>query len=115
MEKTALCVHCNTKNDGNRKFCNACGSPMGHICNKCGSVNSFEDQFCGICGLPIEKKSPEEIDVDGFERGNSFGISKQYSISEIEELLSLRTSIVSTEKSMDILFQDDIDALFGQP
>ena len=88
---------------------------MGNICNKCGTVNRFEDQFCGNCGLSIEKKSYEEVDAGITDRGASLGISKQYSLSEIEELLSLRTSIANTEKSMDILFQDDIDTLFGKP
>jgi class 3 adenylate cyclase len=50
---TLVCAACSTDNRGGRRFCRACGSPLGAACPSCGAPNEPEDRFCGVCGTAL--------------------------------------------------------------
>ncbi|MBN2652566.1 MAG: zinc ribbon domain-containing protein [Spirochaetales bacterium] len=49
---SVVCGNCNTKNDGNAKFCDNCGDKLTTVvtCSFCGDVNSPDAKFCKNCG-----------------------------------------------------------------
>jgi hypothetical protein len=113
MELTKQCPRCKAENDSIRKYCKACGSPLGPICDRCGMVNSFEDQFCGTCGLPFVKLTKQSIPSTSINGKALLTKTKQYTPEDIEELLELRRLSKKEESGIEIIGQDDIDKIFG--
>ena len=52
------CRACGTDNRTGRRFCSACGAPLGIACRACGAANGPEDRFCGECGAALEFAQP---------------------------------------------------------
>jgi predicted ATPase/class 3 adenylate cyclase len=50
---TIDCRACGTANDGGRKFCGECGSPLALVCGSCGTPNTAGAKFCGECGARL--------------------------------------------------------------
>src|SRR5262245_32859430 len=47
------CSSCGSENEGTRKSCGECGSPLAIACAECGSANTPGVKFCGECGSPL--------------------------------------------------------------
>jgi hypothetical protein len=112
MEKTVQCSRCSTENDSIRKYCHACGAPLGPICSRCGTVSRFEDQFCGICGLPVGNALKQPTGTPSMGSFAEPTDTKQYNAEEIRDLLILRNAMKQDERGTVILGQHDIDKLF---
>ena len=52
------CSSCGSENEGTRKFCGECGSPLALACAECGSPNTPGVKFCGECGSPLVAHAP---------------------------------------------------------
>jgi hypothetical protein len=107
------CMKCKAEQEILQKFCTECGAPMGITCDRCGTINRMEARHCGSCGQGL---------VASLQQGGAGPIAsqsagaiktRQYTLSEIEELLSLRKVIMADEASIAILNQNDIDNLFS--
>jgi class 3 adenylate cyclase len=48
-----ICSNCGTANEGGRKFCKECASPLAVVCSNCGAANTPDARFCGECASPI--------------------------------------------------------------
>ncbi|HSG85243.1 MAG TPA: AAA family ATPase, partial [Candidatus Limnocylindrales bacterium] len=54
MDQASLaCAACATENRVGRRFCRACGAPLGAPCPACGAANEPDDRFCGSCGSEL--------------------------------------------------------------
>ncbi len=53
QNKAISCPHCQTENDGDDKFCKACGKPLVKICDACGKPQDADAKFCGDCGKEL--------------------------------------------------------------
>ncbi|TML74143.1 MAG: zinc-ribbon domain-containing protein, partial [Actinobacteria bacterium] len=53
MAENVLCPSCGTSNEGDRKFCGECGSPLARTCPSCGTLNAPAVKFCGECGTAL--------------------------------------------------------------
>lgn len=49
----SACRHCQTRNDGERKFCRECGAPLHGPCPECGETTGLSEKFCGGCGFHL--------------------------------------------------------------
>ena len=47
------CTRCGETNRAGRKFCSACGEPLGNGCSACGAPLEAGDRFCGECGSAV--------------------------------------------------------------
>jgi hypothetical protein len=106
------CTRCKTDHEILQKFCTECGAAMGVTCDRCGSINRLEARHCGSCGQGLVAS----LQQGGSGPAGSFTarqiVTRQYTPSEIEELLILREAIKADEKASQILNQNDIDNLF---
>ncbi|HYC06658.1 MAG TPA: adenylate/guanylate cyclase domain-containing protein, partial [Candidatus Binatia bacterium] len=48
-----ICPNCGTANDGGRKFCIECATPLAAGCPNCGTQNPPTAKFCGECASPL--------------------------------------------------------------
>jgi class 3 adenylate cyclase/tetratricopeptide (TPR) repeat protein len=48
-----ICSNCGTLNEGGRKFCIECASPLALACPNCGTANPPTAKFCGECATPL--------------------------------------------------------------
>ena len=48
-----VCVSCGAENDGDSRFCDACGKPLALPCASCGAQNDADARFCDGCGSPL--------------------------------------------------------------
>ena len=48
-----ICSNCGTANEGGRKFCKECASPLAVVCSNCGTANTPDAKFCGECASPL--------------------------------------------------------------
>ena len=48
-----ICSNCGTLNEGGRKFCIECASPLAVACPNCGMANPPAAKFCGECATPL--------------------------------------------------------------
>jgi class 3 adenylate cyclase/tetratricopeptide (TPR) repeat protein len=53
VAESVLCPACGTANEGDRKFCGECGSPLAQTCPSCGTPNPPTVKFCGECGTAL--------------------------------------------------------------
>jgi class 3 adenylate cyclase/tetratricopeptide (TPR) repeat protein len=60
MADAVLCPACGTGNDGDRKFCGECGSPLSRACPSCGASNPATVKFCGECGKALAAQASNE-------------------------------------------------------
>jgi len=103
------CMKCKAEHDVLQKFCTECGAVMGVTCDRCGTINSMEARHCGSCGQGLLASLKQA----GATAQNATPIkTRQYTLSEIEELLVLRKQMMAEEESTRILKQNDIDNLF---
>jgi class 3 adenylate cyclase/tetratricopeptide (TPR) repeat protein len=51
------CRKCKTENREPRRFCAACGTPLGAACPGCGFVNEPHERFCGGCGSALASEA----------------------------------------------------------
>ena len=58
MAEAILCPACGTANEGGRKFCGECGSPLSTACPSCGTPNAPGVKFCGECGTALATTAP---------------------------------------------------------
>jgi hypothetical protein len=49
------CTLCEHRNDPERNYCGACGSPLARYCGHCGFRNAAADRYCGGCGAVLEE------------------------------------------------------------
>jgi hypothetical protein len=52
--ENVICSSCGTANEGGRKFCKECASPLAVVCSNCGAANTPDAKFCGECASPLE-------------------------------------------------------------
>lgn len=52
-EEKTVCA-CGAENDGNSRFCKACGRPLVRICKECGAENDADSAFCDQCGKKLD-------------------------------------------------------------
>jgi class 3 adenylate cyclase/tetratricopeptide (TPR) repeat protein len=57
MPGAVICPSCNSENEGGRKFCGECGSPLTVACPSCGTANAPGMKFCGECGSRLEDEA----------------------------------------------------------
>ena len=52
------CSSCHRDNLEHRRFCRACGTPLGgRPCDRCGFGNEVEDRYCGGCGQELANRA----------------------------------------------------------
>ncbi len=100
------CPHCNAENPSDGNFCSSCGSALEKACSECGALARTEDRFCRACGRPLKTAADDALSRQPTP-------TKQYSRSDIEDLLVLRKMIRKEETASKTLNQDDVDQLFG--
>lgn len=49
-----ICPKCQTVNDSDSRFCDACGTPLIKTCPNCNSLVDFDDKFCPRCGNKLD-------------------------------------------------------------
>jgi len=103
------CPNCKSVNGETKRFCTACGTPLGTICRRCGKMGRPEDKFCGECGMTTSSSPNEHL----FKRAPQMGATKQYMPDEIEELLQLRKQARFEEAASERVNQSDIDSIFN--
>jgi hypothetical protein len=106
------CTGCKTEHDVLQKFCTECGAAMGLTCDRCGSINGLDARHCGTCGQSLLASVQHGVVGSGGLQKATPIKTRQYTPSEIEELLVLRKAIKADEESSRILNQNDIDNLF---
>jgi predicted ATPase/class 3 adenylate cyclase len=57
VTESVTCPSCGTANEGDRKFCGECGSPLAQSCPSCGTPNPPTVKFCGECGTALTSAS----------------------------------------------------------
>jgi hypothetical protein len=103
------CIRCKAEHEVLLKFCTECGTVMGVTCDRCGTVNPMEARHCGSCGQGLLASLKQA----GAAIQSATPIkTRQYTPSEIEELLLLRKQVMADEEATQILKQNDIDNLF---
>jgi ribosomal protein L37E len=85
---------------------------MGIVCDRCGSINRLEDRHCGACGQPLAASLKQDVARPAPAEKTQLVGTRQYTTSEIEELLLLRKAMKANEQSNKIMNQDEIDNLF---
>ena len=103
------CLKCKAEHEVLQKFCTECGAAMGGTCDRCGTINPMEARHCGSCGQGLAASLRQAADP---AQGATPIKTRQYTLSEIEELLILRKQMVAEGESTRILKQNDIDNLF---
>jgi hypothetical protein len=76
------CRACAVVNDAGRRYCRACGAPLGRPCAVCQFFNAHDDRHCGGCGrrlpgaaagpaadAPPAAYAPAVVDDLGFDTG----------------------------------------------
>jgi len=53
-----ICSNCGTENEGQRKFCTECATPLTARCSNCGTANPPTAKFCGECAEPLSAVAP---------------------------------------------------------
>jgi hypothetical protein len=108
-----VCPKCATENEASRKFCSSCGGPLGNVCGRCGMVNGPDDGFCGHCGFALAASTVKGLSSPVPRNCTPHNLPPQYSMQEIEELLSLRRALEKMQGDPQTLDQDEIDRLFA--
>lgn len=103
------CPNCKASNGETKRFCTACGTPLGALCKRCGKMGQPDDKYCGECGTALVTSSNEHL----FSHPAEAGAPKQYAPDEIEELVSLRKIARQEEASSERVTQHDIDSIFS--
>jgi hypothetical protein len=85
---------------------------MGLACDRCGSINHLEARHCGSCGQGLVASLQQGGSGPAASKNARMIVTRQYTPSEIEELLILRKGMKADEESARILSQNDIDNLF---
>ena len=127
----SICEACGAENRPGRKFCAACGRPLGIRCAACGSENEAGERFCGECGAqlggadaepPLETRIAERrlvsvlfVDLVGFTAA-----SEGRDAEETRELLSryferARTLISRYGGTVEKFIGDAVMAVWGAP
>ena len=106
------CTRCKAENEVLQKFCTECGAAMGLTCDRCGSINRMEARHCGACGQGLVASLQQEGGSPASAQKARAIVTRQYTPSEIEELLLLRKATKADEESAKILSQNEIDNLF---
>lgn len=54
-EVRVRCHKCNAENEGDARFCDACGTAIQKTasCSSCGELNDPDANFCDHCGTPL--------------------------------------------------------------
>lgn len=93
------CPNCRTENRQGRRYCAACGEPLGIECFKCGFSNNPSEIYCGGCGI--------ELEADVRLLATKFGPPSSYTPSHLaEEILAARAAIEGERKHVTVLFAD---------
>jgi hypothetical protein len=108
-----VCEKCGRENEASRKFCSSCGAPLGAVCGRCGMVNGPDDGFCGHCGLALAASTVKGLNSPVPKSITPHNLPPQYSVEQIEELLSLRRSLEKMHDGSQTLDQGEIDRLFA--
>jgi predicted amidophosphoribosyltransferase len=103
------CPNCKASYNDTKRFCTACGTPLGALCKRCGKMGKPDDKYCGDCGTALVASSNEHL----FNRPAEPGTPKQYAPDEIEELISLRKITRYEEAASKRVTQNDIDSIFN--
>ena len=106
------CTKCKVEHEVLQKFCIECGAAMGLTCDRCGTINPMEARHCGTCGQGLVASLQQDGSGLAASQNARLIITRQYTPSEIEELLILREQMKADEESARILNQNDIDNLF---
>ena len=103
------CLKCKAEHDVLQKYCTECGGTMGVLCDQCGTINPMDARHCGSCGQGLLASLKK---AGGAAQSATPIKTRQYTLSEIEELLIVRKQMMAEEESTRILKQNDIDNLF---
>lgn len=49
-----ICLHCNSENPRENRYCGQCGASLEAGCGSCGARNPPTNKFCGQCGAALE-------------------------------------------------------------
>jgi class 3 adenylate cyclase len=131
VAENVVCSSCGTPNEGDRKFCGECGSPLAQTCPSCGTPNPPTVKFCGECGAPLGvAPTPERREAPAAERrlvsvlfadlvGHT-SFSEGRDAEDVRELLSryfdtARTVIERYGGSVEKFIGDAVMAVWGAP
>jgi hypothetical protein len=76
-------------------------------------VNRGDDSFCGHCGFALAASTVKGLSAPVPRNITPHNLPPQYSVEEIEELLSLRRTLEKGQGDPQTLDQDEIDRLFA--
>jgi hypothetical protein len=108
-----VCGKCATENEASRKFCSSCGAPLGTVCDRCGTVNGPDDGYCGRCGFALAASTVKGLSSPVPKAASPNNLPPQYSVEDIEVLLSLRRTLEKGRDGPQTLDQEEIDRLFA--
>jgi class 3 adenylate cyclase/tetratricopeptide (TPR) repeat protein len=131
VAENVVCSSCGTPNEGDRKFCGECGSPLAQTCPSCGTPNPPTVKFCGECGAALgAAPTPERREAPAAERrlvsvlfadlvGHT-SFSEGRDAEDVRELLSryfdtARTVIERYGGSVEKFIGDAVMAVWGAP
>ena len=106
------CTRCKSEHEVLQKYCTECGAAMGLTCDRCGSINGLDARHCGACGQGLVASLQPGGSGPAASQTARLIVTRQYTPSEIEELLILRKTVRADEESARILNQEEIDNLF---
>jgi len=76
-------------------------------------VNGPDDGFCGRCGFALAASTVKGFSAPVPKNIAGQNLPPQYSVEDIEELLSLRRMLEKMQGDPQTLDQDEIDRLFA--
>jgi class 3 adenylate cyclase len=103
------CVTCGVELVAGKKFCHACGAPVGASCRGCGVALEASYRFCPDCGL---KTDTEELDgpppdvIDPLTR-----VIAQRSTDKPSALVAAPSFIEGERKQVTVLFCDLVSSV----
>jgi class 3 adenylate cyclase len=103
------CVTCGVELVAGKKFCHACGAPVGASCRGCGVALEASYRFCPDCGL---KTDTEELDgpppdvIDPLTR-----VIAQRSTDKPSTLVAAPSFIEGERKQVTVLFCDLVSSV----
>jgi class 3 adenylate cyclase len=95
------CAQCQAELLPGKRFCHACGAPVGLACPRCGGPIKPQFGFCPDCGATLTAEAPPPAADDRFAR-----LSRHIPQGLVEKIRSSKSSITGERKLVTVLFCD---------
>jgi predicted ATPase/class 3 adenylate cyclase len=123
------CPSCQRENDGNSRFCTACGVALHLACPRCASLADVEARFCSKCGTALVAQDSANSSLESERRqitvlfadiAGSTSLIEALDAEDAAKRLTpaidaMRQAVARFEGSVVKVQGDGIMALFGAP